>query len=93
MTGTDLSFEAFLDEQGIKDEVYGAAIKRVIARQLEEARTSADISKTAMASGMGTSRAQVERVLDPENVAVSLETLDRAARAVGKRLVLDLKDL
>jgi antitoxin HicB len=84
------SFESLLESEGIRDEVYGAAIKRVIAFQLEEARTSADISKTAMAASMETSRTQVNRVLDPENVAISLELLDRAAKAVGKRLRVDL---
>lgn len=86
------SFESFLEEQGLKEEVYAAAIKRVIAYQLESARDAADISKTAMAQMMDTSRTQVGRVLDPENVAVSLELLDRAARAVGKRLRVELVD-
>lgn len=84
------SFESFLESEGIKGEVYGAAIKRVIAYQLEAARDAADISKTAMAQAMETSRTQVNRVLDPENVAISLELLDRAAKAVGKRLRVDL---
>ncbi len=87
------SFESFLDEQGIKDEIYGAAVKRVIAYQLEAARQSADLSKTSMALAMDTSRSQVGRILDPENVAVSLELLDRAAKALGKRLKVELIDL
>ena len=87
------SFESFLEAQGMKDEVYGAAVKRVIAFQLEAARTGSDLSKTAMAEAMDTSRTQLGRVLDPENVAVSLELLDRAAKALGKRLKVELVDL
>ncbi|MFV3130039.1 Fis family transcriptional regulator [Niveispirillum sp. KHB5.9] len=86
------SFESFLDELGIKEEVYGVAVKRVIAYQLEAARNGADLSKSAMAGAMDTSRTQVGRVLDPENVAVSLELLARAAEAVGKRLKVELVD-
>jgi antitoxin HicB len=86
------TFESFLESEGIRDEVYGEAIKRVIAWQLEEARKASDLSKTAMADAMNTSRSQVERVLDPENVAVSLDVLNRAALAVGKRLKVELVD-
>jgi antitoxin HicB len=86
------SFESFLENEGIRDEVYGEAIKRVIAWQLDEARKASDLSKTAMADAMNTSRSQVERVLDPENVAVSLDVLNRAALAVGKRLKVELVD-
>jgi hypothetical protein len=86
------SFESFLDAEGIKEEVYGASIKRVISWELEEARKASDLTKTAMAEAMNTSRSQVERVLDPENVAVSLDVLNRAALAVGKRLKVELID-
>lgn len=87
------SFEDFLIEAGIRGEVHAAAQKRVIAWQLEEARKAADLSKTAMAEAMRTSRTQLDRVLDPENVAVSLDTLERAARSVGKRIRLILEDV
>jgi antitoxin HicB len=86
------SFESFLESEGIRDAVYSAAIKRVIAWELDEARKASDLSKTAMADAMHTSRSQVERVLDPENVAVSLDVLNRAALAVGKRLKVELVD-
>lgn len=65
------TFESFLESEGIREEVYSAAIKRVISWELEEARKATDLTKTAMAEAMQTSRSQVERVLDPENVAVS----------------------
>lgn len=87
------SLEDFLDELGERDEVYGEAIKRVLAWEIEEARKTQSISKSEMASKMGTSRTQVERVLDPQNVAVSLDTLERAARSVGKKLLVKLVDV
>jgi antitoxin HicB len=87
------SLEDFLDELGERNEVYGEAIKRVLAWEIEEARKTQSITKSEMASKMGTSRTQVERVLDPRNVAVSLDTLERAARSVGKKLVISLVDV
>ena len=87
------SLEDFLDELGERNEVYGEAIKRVLAWEIEEARKTQSITKSEMASKMGTSRTQVERVLDPRNVAVSLDTLERAARSVGKKLVIRLIDV
>jgi DNA-binding Xre family transcriptional regulator len=87
------SLEDFLDELGERDEVYGAAIKRVLTWQIDQARKERSITKSDMAARMGTSRTQVKRVLDPANTAVSLDTLDRAARSVGKRLKVELVDL
>lgn len=84
------SFEDFLEEQGIREEVYSEAIKRVLAWQLEQARTEKTITKSEMASRMGTSRAQLDRILDPENVNVSIESMSRAARALGMRLKLEI---
>jgi len=86
------SLESLLEETGERDEVYGEAIKRVIAWQIEKARQERELSKSEVASRMGTSRSQFERVIDPTNTAVSLETLDKAARAVGKRLVVEIVD-
>ena len=86
------SLEDFLDEIGEREEIYGEAIKRVLTWQIEAARKNQAISKSDMAARMGTSRTQVNRVLDPQNVAVSLDTLDRAARSVGKRLKIELID-
>jgi len=86
------TFDSFLEEQGILDQVEATAIKRVIAWQLGEAMKAGHISKKAMAARMGTSRSQLDRLLDPENGAVHLETIARAARAVGKRLRLEMVD-
>jgi len=87
------TLEEFLDEIGIRDEVYDAAVKRVISWQFEEARKARALSKKDMATTMGTSRSQVDRVLDPDNVAVSLQMLARAATALGKRLKIELVDI
>jgi DNA-binding Xre family transcriptional regulator len=86
------SFDSFLEEEGILDEVEAAAIKRVIAWQLAEAMKAGKISKKAMAERMGTSRSQLDRLLDPDNSAVHLQTIARAARAVGKRLHMEMID-
>ena len=86
------SFDSFLEEEDILDEVEAAAIKRVLAWQLAEAMKVGKISKKAMAERMGTSRSQLDRLLDPENSAVHLQTITRAARAVGKRLRMEMVD-
>jgi antitoxin HicB len=86
------SFDSFLEEEGILDEVEAVAIKRVIAWQLAEAMKVGKISKKAMAQRMGTSRSQLDRLLDPENSAVHLQTIARGARALGKRLRLEMTD-
>jgi DNA-binding Xre family transcriptional regulator len=86
------AFDSFLEEEGILDEVEAVAIKRVIAWQLAEAMKAGKISKKAMAERMGTSRSQLDRLLDPENSAVHLQTIARAARAVGKRLRMEMVD-
>jgi antitoxin HicB len=86
------SLEDFLDELGEKEAVYVTAIKQVLAWQIEEERKSQALSKSDMAAKMGTSRSQLDRVLDPSNVGISLDTLERAARSLGKRLKIELVD-
>ena len=84
------SFDAFLKDEGQYEEAQAIAIKRVLAWQIEEAMKNGDVSKTEMARRMNTSRSQLERLLDPENHSVSLETLARAAHAVGRSLKFEL---
>lgn len=84
------SLDDLLEETGELAEVEAAALKRVFAWQIAEAMKRLKISKSAMAERMHTSRAQVDRLLDPENHSVTLNTLDHAARAVGRRLHLEL---
>jgi antitoxin HicB len=84
------SFDDFLKQDGIYEEVTARAIKRVLARQLDDLMRREDISKTELASRMKTSRAQLDRLLDPENKSVTLGTLARAAQAVGRHLRMEL---
>jgi len=84
------SFDDFLKEEGIYEEVTAAAIKRVLARQLVAHMKRKNLSKTAFARRLHTSRAQLDRPLDPENESVTLGTLTRAAHAVGRHLRVDL---
>jgi DNA-binding Xre family transcriptional regulator len=84
------SFDDFLKADGIYEGVTARAIKRVLARQLVELMRREDISKTELATRMKTSRAQLDRLLDPENESVTLGTLARAAQAVGRHLRMEL---
>lgn len=84
------SFDDFLKEEGIYEEVTAAAIKRVIARQLTVLMREEGLSKTELAKRMQTSRAQLDRLLDPANESVTLGTLSRAAQAVGRQLKFEL---
>jgi antitoxin HicB len=84
------SFDDFLKEEGIYEEVTAVAIKRVIARQLDVLMTDQGLTKSALAKRMKTSRAQLDRLLDPENESVTLGTLARAAQAVGRNLRMEL---
>jgi antitoxin HicB len=80
------SFDDFLKEEGIYEQVTARAIKRVIARQLDALMQEQGLTKSALAKRMATSRAQLDRLLDPENESVTLATLTRAAHAVGRNL-------
>lgn len=80
------SLESFLEEDGLREETQDLAQKRVIAWQIEEAMKKSGIKKVELAARMNTSRTQVDRLLDPANNKVQLETLQRAARAVGRTL-------
>jgi antitoxin HicB len=84
------SFDDFLKEDGLHKEVTGRAIKRVIARQLDALMRDKHLSKTALAQRMGTSRAQLDRVLDPDNDSGYPGHVTRAAHAVGRKLRLEL---
>ena len=86
------TFNGFLEEVGIREEVEAVAIKRVLAWQLEQAMQEQRKTKQAMAKQIHTSRSQLDRLLDPRNVSVTLDTITRAARAVGKRLIIRMTD-
>jgi predicted XRE-type DNA-binding protein len=84
------SFEDFLKEEGIYDEATAHAIKRVVTWQIEQAMKAQGITKIEMARRMHTSRTQVDRLLDPNNARVQLDTVQRAAAAIGRTLKLEL---
>jgi antitoxin HicB len=83
-------FDDFLKEEGILSEAQTVAVKRVIAFQLAQEMKRHKLSKSALAVKMKTSRAALDRLLDPGNSSVTLQTLERAAHALGKRLVVEL---
>ena len=84
------TFESWLDEKGIREDVAAAAVKSVIADQIGAAMKQQGLTKSRMAELMNTSRAQLDRLLDPASGSVTLETLMTAARAVGRELRLEL---
>jgi antitoxin HicB len=84
------SFDDFLDEENLLVEANEIAIKRVIAWQLQQEIESKHMTKTDVARAMGTSRAAVDRLLDPNNTSVTLNTLSKAARVLGKKIEIDL---
>jgi antitoxin HicB len=86
------TFDSFLEEEGIREEVEAVAIKRVLAWQLSQAMQEQQRTKRAMAKQLRTSRSQLDRLLDPQNVSVTLETIARAARILGKRLIIRMAD-
>lgn len=85
------SFDSFLRKEGSFDEVQAAAIKRALAEAVEEGMAKANLSKAEVARRMSTSRSQLDRVLDPTCTAVQLDTLIKAANAVGRELKISLK--
>jgi plasmid maintenance system antidote protein VapI len=87
-SGSD--FDEFLQEDGILEEVTARAHKRLLALQVSEAMEEYSITKTQLAEKLETSRSQLDRLLDPDNTAVTLESMERLARAVGKQLKVEL---
>ncbi len=83
-------FDNFLTEEGLLEDAEAVAVKRVLAFQIKEMMEVQNLSKAEMARRMRTSRAALERLLDPENRSVTLNTMDRAARSLGKHLRLTL---
>ena len=84
------SFESFLKKQGLHEEVHAAALKRAVALKVNDLMKQQRMNKSAMAARMRTSRAAVHRLLDPENTSVTLATLNRAARSLGRKVKIEL---
>ena len=89
---TGSTFDSFLEEEGITAEVEAVALKRVLAWQLAKAMRKGKKTKRTFAREMRTSRSQVDRLLDPENISVSLDTIARAARILGKKVIIRIAD-
>jgi antitoxin HicB len=85
------SFDDFLEEDGILAEAQALAVKRVLAFQIEKAMKKRAISKTTMAKMMHTSRTTLNRLLDPLNTSITLNTLVRAASVMGKHIEITIK--
>ena len=83
-------FDAFLEAEGILAEAEAVAAKRVLAHQFAVAMKKRRLSKVSMAKRMQTSRTALDRLLDPKNSSVTLQTLERAAIALGKKLNIRL---
>ena len=86
------SLDEFLEEEGILEEATARAQKKALAWQLDQAMKQRGFTNTEMARRMRTSRAQLDRLLDPAHTTVKLETMQRAAAIVGKSLRIDLVD-
>ncbi len=84
------SFDEFLAEEGILEEVNIVALKRTIAWEIDQAMQQKGMTKTDMAKAMQTSRASLERLLDPQNTSVTLRSIAKAAKAIGKQIKLEL---
>jgi len=87
------TLDSFLEEEGIREEVEAVAIKRVLAWQLEKAMKEQQKTKRWMARELNTSRSQLDRLLDPRNVSVTIDSITRAARALGKRVIIRMADV
>jgi hypothetical protein len=83
-------FDDFLKEEGLYVEVNAGAAKKLLALQLSQALAENSITKTELASRMQTSRAVINRLLDPANLALNLQTVSKAATALGKKLEIRL---
>ena len=84
------SLDDFLREEGMMEEVEAAALKRAVAMKVADLMQKENLKKTVMARRMRTSRAALDRLLDPANTSVTLATLNRAAKALGRKVKIDL---
>ena len=88
---TGSSFDDFLAEEDILEEVSAKAHKRLLVLQLVDIMKETNISKALLAKRLQTSRSQVDRLLDPNNTSITLESLERLARAIGKQLKIEFR--
>ena len=84
------NFDDFLKEEGLYEQTTAAALKKVLALQIEEGMKTQQLTKTAMAKRMHTSRAALNRLLDDSDTSLTLTTLASAAAALGKSVKIEL---
>lgn len=89
---TGSSFDSFLQHEGILEETEAVAVKRVLAWQLKKAMEKKHVTKKALAEELKTSRSQVDRLLDPRRVGVTLDSITKAAKILGKRVRVEIVD-
>lgn len=82
------NFDSFLDEENLLQESEAVALKRVIAYALEEKMKTDNISVNRLARELETSRTAICRILDPENTSITLNTIEKVAKYLGKKIVL-----
>ncbi len=83
-------FDDFLDEEGILETVTAQAQKRRLALDIQDVMKSKHLTKKGLAARLGTSRSQLDRLIDPQNTKVTLESLEKLAAAMGKHLKIEL---
>lgn len=83
-------FDEYLEDEGIRDEATAVAVKRTISFEIENRMERENLTKTEMARRMKTSRSALDRLLDPTNASVTLQTLQSAVQALGGRLKIEL---
>ena len=87
------NFDDFLKEEGMFEAVQAKALKRARSEQIEESMQARNIFEVKMAELMAISRSRLDRVLDPDNISVQLDTLMKAARAVGKTVEIKIRSV
>jgi antitoxin HicB len=84
------NFDDFLEEEGILADVEAVAVKRVIAYQISQLMQEQNLTKVEMSRRLNTSRASLDRLLDPTNTSVTLQTMEKASKALGRKLQIKL---
>lgn len=84
------NFDDFLEEEGILEDVDAVAVKRVIVYQIAQLMHEQKLTKIEMSRRLDTSRAALDRLLDPANTSITLQTMERASKVLGKKLQIKL---
>lgn len=87
------NFDDFLKEESILINAEATALKRILTWQISQEMKKKKISKTQMAGKMKTSRAAVDRLLDPTNTSLTLKNLEKIAHVLNKTVKVELCDM